>query len=180
MARVAGVDIPNDKRVVISLTYVYGVGLPTAKKILAENGIDENVRVSTNISEFDRVLGGGLVQGSLVLLAGDPGIGKSTLILQTSGELCEQNKKVLYVSAEESSSQLKLRAERLGVSSDRLYIYPQTNLEQIRLEIKDLKPDILVVDSIQSIYTNNISRLLVRTCQIVTIIPMSVLRTSNL
>ena len=132
--------------------------LNTEKPILINDiKLDENVRVSTNISEFDRVLGGGLVQGSLVLLAGDPGIGKSTLILQTSGELCKQNKKVLYVSAEESSSQLKLRAERLGVSSDRLYIYPQTNLEQIRLEIKDLKPDILVVDSIQSIYTNNVS-----------------------
>lgn len=132
--------------------------LNTEKPILINDiELDENVRVSTNISEFDRVLGGGLVQGSLVLLAGDPGIGKSTLILQTSGEFCKQNKKVLYVSAEESSSQLKLRAERLGVNSDKLYIYPQTNLEQIRLEIKDLKPDILVVDSIQSIYTNNIS-----------------------
>lgn len=132
--------------------------LNTEKPILIDDiKLDENVRVSTNISEFDRVLGGGLVQGSLVLLAGDPGIGKSTLILQTSGELCKQNKKVLYVSAEESSSQLKLRAERLGVNSDKLYIYPQTNLEQIRFEIADLKPDILVVDSIQSIYTNNIS-----------------------
>lgn len=119
--------------------------------------IDENVRVSTNISEFDRVLGGGLVQGSLILLAGDPGIGKSTLILQTSGELCKQNKKVLYVSAEESANQLKLRAERLNISSENLYIYPQTNLEQIRLQIDELKPDTVVIDSIQSIYTNNMA-----------------------
>lgn len=125
--------------------------------LINEITLDESVRVSTNISEFDRVLGGGLVQGSLVLLAGDPGIGKSTLILQTGGELCKQNKKVLYVSAEESASQLKLRADRLGVNSDKLYIYPQTNLEQIRLQLKELKPDILVVDSIQSIYTNNIA-----------------------
>ncbi len=124
--------------------------------LINEIKIDENVRVSTNISEFDRVLGGGLVQGSLVLLAGDPGIGKSTLILQTSGELCKQNKKVLYVSAEESASQLKLRAERLNVNSNNLYIYSQTNLEYIRAQINELRPDILVVDSIQSIYTSNI------------------------
>lgn len=132
--------------------------LNNEKPILINDiNIDETVRLSTNIEEFDRVLGGGLVQGSLILLAGDPGIGKSTLILQTSGELCKQNKKVLYVSAEESASQLKLRAERLNVKSNNLYIYPQTNLEQIRLQINELKPEILIVDSIQSIYTNNIS-----------------------
>ncbi len=125
--------------------------------LINEIDIDESVRISTNISEFDRVLGGGLVQGSLVLLAGDPGIGKSTLILQTSGELCKQNQKVLYASAEESASQVKLRAQRLNINSDKLYIYPQTNLEQIRAQIKEIKPDILVVDSIQSIYTENIS-----------------------
>lgn len=119
--------------------------------------LDKNVRLSTNISEFDRVLGGGFVQGSLTLLAGDPGIGKSTLVLQASGELCKQDKKVLYVSAEESASQVKLRAERLNVDTNYLYIYPQTNLEQIRLQLKELKPDFLVVDSIQSIYTDNLS-----------------------
>ena len=75
--------------------------------------MNSEIRMSTNISEFDRVLGGGIVQGSLVLIAGDPGIGKSTILLQTSGELCKNNKKILYVSAEESASQIKLRAERL-------------------------------------------------------------------
>ena len=125
--------------------------------LISDIEIDEGVRLSTNISEFDRVLGGGLVQGSLVLLAGDPGIGKSTLILQASGELCKQGKKILYTSAEESASQVKLRAERLNVNTNSLYIYPQTNLEQIRAQIKELKPDVLVVDSIQSIYTENIS-----------------------
>lgn len=119
--------------------------------------IDESVRISTNISEFDRVLGGGLVQGSLILLAGDPGIGKSTLILQTSGELCTQGKKVLYVSAEESASQVKLRARRFNINNETLYIYPQTNLEQIREQINAIHPDVLVVDSIQAIYTNNIT-----------------------
>ena len=80
--------------------------------------IGEEIRVNTKISEFDRVLGGGLVQGSLVLLAGDPGIGKSTLLIQTGGELSKAGKKVLYISAEESSAQVKLRSDRLGVNTD--------------------------------------------------------------
>ena len=89
-------------------------------------------RFATAISEFDRVLGGGIVQGSVILLAGDPGIGKSTLLLQTSGTLTYAGKKVLYTSAEESLTQIKLRAERLKVTSDNLYIYSQTNLEAIK------------------------------------------------
>ena len=88
-------------------------------ELLKDIHIGEEVRVSTNISEFDRILGGGLVQGSLILIAGDPGIGKSTILLQTSGELCKNDKKVLYVSAEESASQLKLRAQRLSINSDK-------------------------------------------------------------
>lgn len=118
--------------------------------------VGAEIRVSTNISEFDRVLGGGLVQGSLVLIAGDPGIGKSTILLQTSGELCNQNKKVLYVSAEESASQIKLRADRLKITSDNLFIYPQTNFDNIKLQIQQEKPDIVVVDSIQAIYSSDI------------------------
>lgn len=125
--------------------------------LLNEIELNKEIRMSTNISEFDRVLGGGLVQGSLVLIAGDPGIGKSTLILQTSGLLCKSNKKVLYISAEESSSQIKLRADRLSINAESLYIYPQTNLELIKKEIENLKPDIVIVDSIQAIYTQNIS-----------------------
>lgn len=126
-------------------------------ELLSNIHIGEEVRVSTNISEFDRILGGGLVQGSLVLIAGDPGIGKSTILLQTSGQLCKNNKKVLYISAEESASQLKLRAERLEINSDNLYIYPQTNMESIRSEIDNITPDIVVVDSIQAIYSQNIT-----------------------
>ncbi|MBR1374377.1 AAA family ATPase, partial [bacterium] len=128
--------------------------LPPMK--LSEIEMNSEIRISTNISEFDRVLGGGIVQGSLVLIAGDPGIGKSTILLQTSGELCAQNKTVLYVSAEESASQVKLRAERLGVKSDNLYIYPQTNYELIKKNIESLKPDLVIVDSIQAIYTTQI------------------------
>ena len=87
---------------------------------LDEIEMNSEIRMSTNISEFDRVLGGGIVQGSLILIAGDPGIGKSTILLQTSGELSEGGKKILYISAEESASQIKLRAQRLGVKSDNL------------------------------------------------------------
>ena len=118
--------------------------------------IGNEIRVSTNISEFDRVLGGGLVQGSLVLLAGDPGIGKSTLLLQTSGELSKSGKKVLYISAEESASQVKLRSDRLKVNTDNLYIYPQTNFELIKKHILEQKPSMVIVDSIQAIYSDNI------------------------
>ncbi|PWL73746.1 DNA repair protein RadA [Candidatus Gastranaerophilales bacterium] len=126
-------------------------------KLLKEIKVDESVRVSTNISEFDRILGGGFVQGSLVLLAGDPGIGKSTITLQTCGELCKNNKKVLYISAEESANQLKLRADRLQINSDNLYIYPQTNMENIKTQIEEIMPDFVVVDSIQAIYSNNVA-----------------------
>ena len=118
--------------------------------------VGDEIRVSTNISEFDRVLGGGLVQGSLVLLAGDPGIGKSTLLLQAGGELSKIGKKILYVSAEESASQVKLRADRLKVNADKLYIYPQTNLELIKKHMLEQHPDIVIVDSIQAIYSENI------------------------
>ena len=123
---------------------------------LSEIKMNFEIRTSTGISEFDRVLGGGIVQGSLVLIAGDPGIGKSTILLQTSGNLCENGKRVLYVSAEESASQIKLRAERLGVKSENLYIYPQTNFELIKKHIEDLNPDLVIVDSIQAIYTTRI------------------------
>lgn len=129
---------------------------------LNEIELNNEIRMSTNIAEFDRVLGGGLVQGSLVLIAGDPGIGKSTILLQTSGLLCKNsnnsgNKKVLYVSAEESANQIKLRADRLSIKAESLYIYPQTNLELIKKEIENIKPDVVVIDSIQAIYTQNIT-----------------------
>lgn len=125
-------------------------------ELLKDIHIGEELRVSTNISEFDRILGGGFVQGSLVLLAGDPGIGKSTITLQTCGELCKSGKKVLYISAEESASQVKLRAERLNIAEDNLYIYPQTNMENIKSQIEEITPDFVVVDSIQAIYSNNV------------------------
>ena len=123
---------------------------------LSEIEMNSEIRTTTGISEFDRVLGGGIVKGSLILIAGDPGIGKSTILLQTSGELCKNNKTVLYISAEESASQIKLRAERLQVKTENLYIYPQTNFELIKKHIEEMKPDLVIVDSIQAIYTSTI------------------------
>ena len=117
---------------------------------------NSETRFSTNISEFDRVLGGGIVQGSVILIAGDPGIGKSTLLLQSGGTLSSSGRKVLYISAEESLSQIKLRAQRLGVHPDNLYIYSQTNLELIKKQIEENKPDLVIIDSVQAIYSNDI------------------------
>lgn len=129
----------------------------SAPCLINEITIENTIRFSSGIDEFDRVLGGGLVQGSIVLLAGDPGIGKSTILLQTSKSICNAGKKLLYVSAEESASQVKLRAQRLGVNSDSLYIYSQTNFELIKNQLEELKPDVLIVDSIQAIYSQGIT-----------------------
>ncbi len=127
-----------------------------APVLIKDVTVGHEIRISTKISEFDRVLGGGLVQGSVVLLAGDPGIGKSTLLLQTGGELSGAGKKILYISAEESASQVKLRADRLKVNSDNLYIYAQTNFEGIKSRILEYKPDVVIVDSIQAIHSPEI------------------------
>ncbi len=104
------------------------------------------------LSEFNRVLGGGLVAGSLVLVAGDPGIGKSTLLLQAAASVAQGRGEVVYVSGEETVSQIKLRAERLGLSGERLYLLAETNLEVILNQIEELKPGLVVIDSIQSVY----------------------------
>ena len=125
--------------------------------LINEIEIDRSIRFSTGIEEFDRVLGGGLVQGSIVLIAGDPGIGKSTILLQTGKAICKDGRKALYVSAEESASQVKLRAQRLGVKSDSLYIYSQTNFEAIKRQIDEIKPEILIIDSIQAVYSDGVT-----------------------
>ncbi len=122
-------------------------------KVIKLNEIDTSLeaRISTGIGELDRVLGGGAVIGSLVLVGGEPGIGKSTLLLQICQELCNSSK-VLYVSGEESQRQLKLRAARLNVNADSLYVLSETNLDDIISAVNDLKPDILIIDSIQTMY----------------------------
>ncbi|MCG7410666.1 DNA repair protein RadA [Paenibacillus sp. ACRRX] len=109
-------------------------------------------RLSTTISELNRVLGGGVVPGSLILVGGDPGIGKSTLLLQTSNAIAVSGLKVLYVSGEESMRQTKLRADRLGSLSERLFVLSETNLLHIEEAIEQIQPDFLVIDSIQTVY----------------------------
>lgn len=106
-------------------------------------------RFKTKMEELNRVLGGGVVTGSLILIGGDPGIGKSTLMLQLSGEL-SQSGKILYVSGEESASQIKMRANRLGVSGGQLYVYPETDMDVIKSTISEMKPDAVVIDSVQT------------------------------
>ncbi|MFB5764020.1 DNA repair protein RadA [Paenibacillus medicaginis] len=113
---------------------------------------DQEPRILTGITELNRVLGGGVVPGSLVLVGGDPGIGKSTLLLQTSNELARTGLRVLYVSGEESVRQTKLRADRLGALSPNLYVLCETNLETIEEAVDNMKPQFLVIDSIQTVY----------------------------
>ena len=124
---------------------------------LSQIQVDESARESTGMAELDRVLGGGIVAGSLVLVGGDPGIGKSTLLLQVCQKLSGAGRKVLYVSGEESPQQIKLRANRMGTFSDSLLILCETNLEDIREAIQKEKPAAVVIDSIQTMYNENVS-----------------------
>ncbi len=112
--------------------------------------ISQTHRVDTKNGELNRVLGGGVVPGSMVLIGGDPGIGKSTLLLQVSGSLSDQGGKLLYVSGEESANQIKMRAQRLGVSGSEFYLYPETDMGSILQNIEDLKPDYVIIDSVQT------------------------------
>ncbi|MFO8068862.1 MAG: DNA repair protein RadA [Alkalibacterium sp.] len=118
--------------------------------------IENEERVKTQMVEFNRVLGGGVVPGSLVLIGGDPGIGKSTLLLQVSAQLNQQGGKVLYVSGEESTSQIKMRAERLELRGSDFYIYTETEVSAIAETIETLKPDYVIIDSIQTMHHVNI------------------------
>ena len=113
---------------------------------------DEDDRMLTTIAELDRVLGGGIVKGSLVLVGGDPGIGKSTLLLQVCQRLSAAGRKLLYISGEESLKQIKLRANRMGDFSENLFLLCETSLDMIRGIIEQQKPDVVVIDSIQTMY----------------------------
>ena len=132
-----------------------GKASPAVK--LSELDEPNYMRMSSGTEEFDRVLGGGIVNGSVVLLSGEPGIGKSTLLMQICGKLCESSKKVLYVSGEESPSQLKMRAKRLSVNSDNMYVQTETVLDRIVEEIEKLDPDIVIADSVQTLYSDTSS-----------------------
>ena len=135
----------NDRRSRVSMT-----GKVAKAEAIQDINVSKVPRIKTQLKELNRVLGGGVVPGSLVLIGGDPGIGKSTLLLQVSAQLNLAGGKVLYVSGEESASQIKMRAIRLGVKGSDFYIYPETDMGAIRQTIEDLKPDYVIIDSIQT------------------------------
>ncbi len=145
------VEVAEVKNERVSLT-----GEKTRPMKLNEVSSIQVARTKTDMEEFNRVLGGGVVPGSLVLIGGDPGIGKSTLLLQVSTQLSTIGT-VLYVSGEESAQQIKLRAERLGDIDSEFYLYAETNMQSIRTEIEKIQPDFLVIDSIQTIMSPEIS-----------------------
>ena len=118
---------------------------------------DREERIHTSIEELDRVLGGGIVPGSLILVGGDPGIGKSTLLLQVCQKLCEEKRQILYISGEESLKQIKLRANRMGEFTEDLWLLCETNLEIVKNVIEKRKPDVVIVDSIQTMYSEEVT-----------------------
>mgnify|MGYP000010262480 CR=1 FL=1 len=124
------------------------------EKIIRFNDIrtDERIYIKTEISEIDRVLGGGIVEGGFYLVGGDPGIGKTTLLLEIAEKLSEKNKKVLFISAEESKEQLKRKADRIGVKGENIWISQNSDIYVIKDEIEELKPDLVIIDSIQTVY----------------------------
>jgi len=124
---------------------------------LAEVGTRDYKRIDTGIDELNRVLGGGLVKGSLVLISGEPGIGKSTIIIQTAANIARSGQRVLYVSGEESDEQIKMRADRVcGQIPDNLFVLPETNLENVEIACENIKPAFLIIDSIQTLYSDEL------------------------
>jgi DNA repair protein RadA/Sms len=129
-----------------------GAPAATRPQPLRDVVLERGDRLATGIAELDRVLGGGVVRGSLVLIGGDPGIGKSTLLLQAARALAKARPPVLYVSAEESAAQVKLRADRLGIAGDGLLLWAENDLNAVQAALDDVKPQTLVVDSIQTVF----------------------------
>ena len=145
---------------VVTVTAEAAAWLPSeenAPQELSRLKTEAHPRLSFPFIEFNRVLGGGMVIGSLVLVGGDPGIGKSTLLLQASGAVAKAGGRVVYVSGEESAHQIKLRSERLGISGDRLFLMPETNLEVIIGRLDELSPNLVIVDSIQTVYIEDMT-----------------------
>lgn len=149
---------PIEEKIKIKLpgkTSAKNASVVNAQK-LKDISFTDRIRFSTGIGEFDRVLGGGIVEGSVALLSGEPGIGKSTLLLQ----ICDAigaNASILYVSGEESAPQLKMRAQRLGISTENLYVLCESNINKVSAEIETTSPKVVIIDSIQTMYDENLS-----------------------
>ena len=143
----------------VAVTKNSTVKLAKEAEVVALNHVqtENEERIRTSIEELDRVLGGGIVPGSLILVGGDPGIGKSTLLLQVCQKLCEKKKQVLYISGEESLKQIKLRANRMGEFTEDLFLLCETNLEVIKTVIEKRRPEMVVVDSIQTMYSEDVT-----------------------
>lgn len=157
-------------------------GKHTQPQLISDVAMHGEPRVKTGMEELNRVLGGGVVDGSLVLIGGDPGIGKSTLLLQLSGQLAETQRKVLYVSGEESASQIKMRAERLKVNSERFYLYPETDMSSVRAVIEELHPEYVIIDSVQTMQEPDIESAVGSVSQIreITAELMQIAKTNNI
>ncbi len=149
-------EAPSEIKVKGGVRQTLAKGGEASAQLLNEISAGDEIRFSTGLSEFNRVLGGGAVRGSLVLVGGAPGIGKSTLLLQLCGMVTEKEK-ILYVTGEESRRQLKMRADRLGVSGEGLYVLAETDLNDTLQAVGEIKPDILIIDSIQTLYNPELS-----------------------
>ena len=150
-------EVKETQKTVASSKQTIARVLDNMPKNILEIQSGEKKRYDTGLKELNRVLGGGLVRGSLTLISGDPGIGKSTLLLQTSNNIANEYGKVLYISGEESEEQIKIRGDRLGVKTSNLYILSETNLDLIEAYIDELNPIFVIVDSIQTVYKESVT-----------------------
>ena len=151
------VEEVKDEKAIAKNQIAKSIKIDNMPKSIKDIKSGERERLDTGLNELNRVLGGGLVKGSLTLISGDPGIGKSTLLLQTANNISNKYGKVLYVSGEESEEQIKIRGDRLGVKCNELYIVSETNLDKIEVYIDEIEPKFVIIDSIQTIYKETVT-----------------------
>ncbi|WP_317312408.1 DNA repair protein RadA [Clostridium thermobutyricum] len=151
------VEEVKDEKTIVKNQIAKSITIDNMPKSIKDIKSGERERLDTGLNELNRVLGGGLVKGSLTLISGDPGIGKSTLLLQTANNISNKYGKVLYVSGEESEEQIKIRGDRLGVKCNELYIVSETNLDKIEVYIDEIEPKFVIIDSIQTIYKETVT-----------------------